>query len=90
MAIQKEDKKTMLLPGIKKKPGRPATGKTVSDRDRKRAQKARDEATVIESPSGAWSLRVCLRVLAANDKNPLSAYKMKAIRRVMELNGFEV
>ena len=89
MVIQKDDKKTMPLPGVKKKPGRPATGKTVSDRDRKRAQKARDETTVLESPPTAWSLRVCLRVLAANDESPLSAYKMKAIRRVMELNGLE-
>jgi ribosomal protein S12 len=90
MAIQKEDKKTMSLPGIKKKPGRPATGKVVSDRDRKRAQKTRDEAMVIESPPSAWSLRVCLRVLATNEKSPLSAYKIKAIRRVIELNGFEI
>ena len=90
MVIQKDDKRTMSLPGIKKKQGRPATGKAISTRDRKRAQIARDEAIVIESPHDTWPLRICLLVLASNGQSPLSAYKMKAIRRVIEINGFEI
>lgn len=53
----KKEKQTMELPGLPKKRGRPATGKTTTSAKRMKAKRERDEAEIIEAHD--WHFNRC-------------------------------
>ncbi len=60
----------------------------MSPAERKREQRTRDQTTVMETPSGQWSARICLYVLQSARYG--DALKAGAWRQLGRLNGWEV
>jgi len=77
------------LPDQKKKPGRPATGRSRSAAERKRDQRARDMTAIFEIDSETWTEAQCFMVLLSGSRFKKGSPLQKgAWERLGKLRGF--